>query len=80
MERIELRATGECLARGSKNLLGGFGGVDDDDGHVAEHDLVDGAVGGRPEAVLLGGVEADLVDVADHGEAGGTGEGGDAEG
>lgn len=72
VEGVEFGAGAEGLAVGAEDGARAGGAVDYDHGDVAEHDLVDGPVGLGPFSVLLGGVHADLVQVADYGEAGGA--------
>lgn len=66
MKRMKNRSGAEGLGVLAEEGLCGGGGVDDEDGEVAELDLVDGAVGKGPLAVFFGGVGgADGGDVAD---------------
>ena len=74
MEGVEDGPARQRLAVVAEDLACGFGTVDDEDGDVAQLDLVDGAVAVRPLPVRLGRVGTDVRDVADERPAGWTGE------
>lgn len=72
VESIELWSRGESLRVVCNDGLGGGGGVYDNDGNVSELDLEDVAVRLCPLLVLLGGVAAQVPQVADERQAWGA--------